>query len=136
MWEYRCRVVDVYDGDTLTLDVDLGFNVTNRVRVRLLDIDTPEIRGEERPEGLLAKQFVMEWIAKWEHSTSPLAPIGDDDWPFIVRTKKTGKYGRWLADIFAEHTIIVGYDDIPYEASLVEALKDAGHDTEDWKEWK
>lgn len=124
MWEYRCRVLSFYDGDSLDLEVDLGFGVTIKLDdpgTRLYRVDTPEIRGVERPEGLKAKQFVAEWLQSYEE---------DSEWPFICRTAKddtTGKYGRYLVDLIPR---------LDTEApTLVESIKEAGHDTEDWKGW-
>ncbi len=46
------KVVNVYDGDTITVDIDLGFNmVMCNQKLRLYGINTPEVRGEEREEG-------------------------------------------------------------------------------------
>lgn len=55
MYEYRATLDRVVDGDTVYLVVDLGFHIQVRMSFRLLGIDTPEVRGEERPEGLVAK---------------------------------------------------------------------------------
>lgn len=133
MWEYRCRVLSVYDGDSLKLEVDLGFGATMKLKdpgCRLLDIDTPEIRGPERSLGLEAKQFVLDWIAEREDG---------DDWPFICRTVRddaTGKYGRYLVDLRARpQWVDENVRGIDPDTSLVEALKDAGHDTGDWRGW-
>ena len=87
MYTYKCNVVNVVDGDTLDLEVDLGFNITNKIRVRLVDVDTPEVRGEDKKFGLLVTHKVREWIKN--------APS-----QMYVHTRKTGKYGRWLARIF------------------------------------
>lgn len=105
IWRYYCTVDRIIDGDTIDLIIDLGFFTHTKIRVRLLDIDTPEIRGPERPEGLQAKAFVEEWLAERD--------------VLVVETHKTGKYGRWLADLW-----VTGHDQ-----SLVEALKSAGYDT-------
>ena len=86
MYEYRARLVKVVDGDTVDLSVDLGFYMEGRLRFRLAEIDTPEIRGEERPEGLKAKAYVEEVLGKAED--------------IMIRTEKAGKYGRWIADIY------------------------------------
>jgi micrococcal nuclease len=121
MWEYRCRVTDVYDADTFWVEIDLGFRIVHRVRVRLLNIDTPEIRGEERVWGLRAKDYLIEWLDRDQEDATHL----DHDWPFIVKTAKTGKYGRWLADL--RHA--------DGDVWVTDALKEAGFDTEDWKNW-
>ena len=44
MFEYFCKVTRVVDGDTIDVDVDLGFNIWHKARVRLAGIDTPETR--------------------------------------------------------------------------------------------
>lgn len=129
MYEYKCKVASVYDGDSITLDVDLGFHITHQIKTRLFEIDTPEIRGEEREDGLAAKQYVHQWFERWGSS--------DDPWPFVVTTHKTGKYGRWLVDIRpVDSTPAYGHKEDPLEIpSLVDSLKAAGHDTEDWRNW-
>jgi micrococcal nuclease len=87
---YRARVVRIIDGDTVDVDLDLGFGVwLKKQRLRLYGINTPEIRGEERPEGLKAKDFVEEAIGGFEQEV-------------LVQSFKDGKgkYGRWLADVY------------------------------------
>lgn len=92
MWTYRARVIRVIDGDTLDLEVDLGFRVYHQVRVRLADVDAPEPRGDERERGLEAKAFVEEWAELLRHGS---------EWPLRIATAKVGKYGRWLASVQA-----------------------------------
>ena len=57
MYEYRCKIVRVVDGDTVDVDIDLGFGVwMHKERIRLHGIDTPESRTrdlEEKKYGLL-----------------------------------------------------------------------------------
>jgi micrococcal nuclease len=88
LYNYKAIVVSVYDGDSITLDIDLGFNIWMRnQKVRLYGIDTPEIRGEERNEGLIARDRLRELILNKE----------------VILTSykdKSGKYGRWLGTIF------------------------------------
>lgn len=53
MYTYRALVKSIYDGDTLRADIDLGFGVILADQsLRLLGIDTPEIKGVERPQEL------------------------------------------------------------------------------------
>lgn len=87
MYEYRASLVRVVDGDTMELVVDLGFHITHTIMVRLLDIDTPETRGVQKTQGRAATQSAIDWFE-----------MNDDQ--LYVQTKKTGKYGRWLARIF------------------------------------
>jgi len=91
MYEYRAFVRRVYDGDTITVDIDLGFNIiTKNQKIRLLGINAPEIRGNSRKEGLKSRDFLREKISgKW----------------VILKTEKDrkGKFGRWLGRIFFEN---------------------------------
>jgi len=90
MFEYRAMLMKVVDGDTVDLSVDLGFRIYTKIRVRLAGIDTPEVRGPERPQGLDAKDYLK-------------AVLGRNfavEFGIVIRTNKTGKYGRWIADIF------------------------------------
>ena len=88
MFEYNAMIVRVIDGDTVEADIDLGFYVTTRVKLRLDGIDTPEIfrpsNSEERNHGYDAKAHVERLVLNK---------------PCIVKTSKTGKYGRWIAGI-------------------------------------
>lgn len=88
LYTYKAKVLSVYDGDSLRLDIDLGFKVVmQNQRVRLLGIDTPEVRGEEREAGLVARDYMRDLLLDKE---------------VIITTIKDsyGKYGRWLVDIF------------------------------------
>ena len=94
MYEYRCKILRIVDGDTVDVDIDLGFGVwMHKERVRLLGIDTPESRTRDLVEkqfGLASKQFVKD-----------LMPIGSQQ---IIKTEKdkTGKFGRILGDFLIE----------------------------------
>jgi micrococcal nuclease len=87
MYTYKAHVVSVYDGDTLTVDIDLGFDIHFKdMKIRMYGIDTPEIRGTSRPKGLISRDALRERI------------LGKD---VIVRTIRDTqeKYGRYLAVI-------------------------------------
>ena len=61
LYYYRAVVVSVYDGDTCTVDIDLGLNTWVRgEKLRLYRINAPELRGPERPEGLKSRDFLRE----------------------------------------------------------------------------
>jgi micrococcal nuclease len=89
---YNAEVVRVVDGDTLDVNVDLGFRVFTKLRLRLLHVDTPEVFGvkhgsEEHKAGLIASEATKAWVK--EHGPH-----------VVIRTAKgTGKYGRWLAEV-------------------------------------
>jgi len=88
MYEYRCNIVRVVDGDTVDVDIDLGFGIWVRnERVRLYGIDTPESRTRNKVEkkyGLYAKEFLKSILGNQS----------------VLRTKKDeeGKYGRILGE--------------------------------------
>ncbi len=95
MYEYRANIISTYDGDTVRAIIDLGFGVQLRgedgkgVILRLSGLDTPEIRGDERELGLISRDRLRERI------------LGKD---VILKTFKdeTGKYGRYIAEIYLE----------------------------------
>ena len=88
MHEYHCVITKIIDGDTIDVDIDLGFDCwLHKQRIRLHGIDTPESRTrdlEEKKYGLAAKAFVEKFI-----------PLGSTA---LLNTKEKGKYGRYLGD--------------------------------------
>ena len=88
MYEYRCKIVKIIDGDTVDVDIDLGFGVwMHKERIRLYGIDTPESRTrdlDEKKYGLIAKG----WIEKF-------MPVGSMQ-TLITQKDKSGNFGRIL----------------------------------------
>ena len=88
MYEYRCKILRVVDGDTVDVDIDLGFGVwLHKERIRLYGIDTPESRTrdlEEKRYGNMAKELVKSYM-----------PVGSMQ-TLITEKDKSGKYGRIL----------------------------------------
>ena len=101
LYNYKAKIISVYDGDTVTALIDLGFKVTFTIKLRLLGIDTPELRGEEREEGLKVRDYVRELILNKD---------------VIVKSHrdKQGKYGRYLAEIFID-----GLDGVSLNQTLI-----------------
>lgn len=87
MYEYKAKVLDVHDGDTITAEIDLGFRVTVVIKIRFYGINTPEIVGPTKDAGLKSKQRVVDLL------------LGKE---ILIKTHKDKqeKYGRWLADIY------------------------------------
>jgi micrococcal nuclease len=94
MYTYSCKILRIVDGDTVDVDIDLGFGVwMHRERVRMYGIDTPESRTsdpEEKVYGKLSKQFVKDNL-----------PIGSMQ-TLVTHKDKTGKFGRILGDFLIE----------------------------------
>ena len=92
MYEYRCKIVKIIDGDTVDVDIDLGFGVWMRKqRIRMYGIDTPESRTRDKEEkryGLAAKRFLTDML--------------DDPKGVVLKTHKDGKgkFGRILGELW------------------------------------
>lgn len=84
----RAKLVRVIDGDTVELDIDLGFHLTRRDHVRVLGVNCPELHGTTREAGERAKLFTIGWFEGH----------GQD---IMVRTykDKSDSFGRYLAEI-------------------------------------
>ena len=87
-YTYRCDLDRVVDGDTMDLIVDLGFNISHKIRVRLAGFDAPEPRGDTREAGLEYTKKATIWFER---------NIREQ---LFVTTQKSGKFGRWIGDIF------------------------------------
>jgi|TARA_B100000925_G_scaffold263795_1_gene221920 micrococcal nuclease len=123
MYEYNCRITKIIDGDTVDVDIDLGFNqwFCNQ-RIRLHGIDTPESRTrdlEEKKYGLRAKKFVEDFI-----------PVGSSA---IIETKKRqkgDKYGRYLGDFRVGNKrlceeLLKSHNAVPYRGKSKSDIKKA-----------
>ena len=86
MHTYRVKVKRVVDGDTVDFDVDLGFHISISIRTRLLGVDTPE-RGHQ--DFAKATNVLIDL----------LSTRTNEEGYIMIKTEKTGKYGRWLVDI-------------------------------------
>jgi micrococcal nuclease len=102
MYDYQCKIVRVVDGDTVDVDIDLGFDTWRcGERIRLYGVDTPECRtldAEEKAAGFLAKEFVEDALH-----------VGGT---YRLQTKEKGKFGRYLGTIYLT-------DDTSINAALV-----------------
>ena len=93
MYEYRAKVIKVIDGDTVDVDIDLGFGVVlTDERVRIMGIDTPESRTRDKVEkvfGLASKKRLKELLGKTAILKTQINKNGED---------MKGKFGRILGD--------------------------------------
>jgi len=84
MYKARCR--RIIDGDTLILNVDVGFYITmQNLKFRLMNYNAPEARGIEKPLGKVAKRKLQELI-----------PVSCE---VLIRVFKSDVFGRYLCDI-------------------------------------
>lgn len=95
LYHYVAHVTEVYDGDTITVDLDLGLGVWRHDQtIRLWRVNTPEVKGPERTRGLVVRDFVRTLVL---------------DKPILLRTildqrgqDRTEKFGRLLGEILVE----------------------------------
>ena len=123
MYEYNCKVVRIIDGDTVDVDIDLGFDVwLTKQRIRLFGVDTPESRTRDMVEkkfGIMAKNFVKGRL-----------PVGSNQ---VLRTRldnSRGKFGRILGEFVMEDTtlnqlLIVTNNGVPYFGQSKEEIEAA-----------
>jgi micrococcal nuclease len=100
MWEYRARILNVVDGDTLDVMVDVGFHGRQIERLRLLGVDTPE-RGDPLWAG--ATSETRAWVLTRERDYYLLTGIPSTSpnfWPFMIQTEKADSFGRYLAKVW------------------------------------
>ena len=95
MYEYRVKkITKIVDGDTIDVDIDLGFNISYSQRVRLAGIDTPESRTKDVKEKALGQEVKDRLKVLTEKATT-----------IIIRTEKpdsTEKYGRVLGWLYID----------------------------------
>jgi micrococcal nuclease len=105
IFEYHASLARVVDGDTVWLDVDLGFGIGVRLDFRLYGLNTPEVVGATRTAGLAAKAEIER-----------LLELGS----LRIETYKSDKYGRWLATLYVKQKSGV-------ELNVNETLLKSGH---------
>jgi len=89
MYQYKAKILNIVDGDTFDVDIDLGFHIHIHERVRLLNVDTPEMRGKEAMLGMIVKNYAIDNFLNKE---------------IVIRSEKneeaaeTDSFGRWLVE--------------------------------------
>ncbi|MFT6077248.1 MAG: endonuclease YncB(thermonuclease family) [Myxococcota bacterium] len=92
---YRAKIMNVVDGDTLVLNVDLGFQVIKEQRIRLAQIDAPEMKTDE---GQISFEYLKNLCANLEY--------------LVIKTNKIDIFGRYVADVFYSKNSDVKQDKI------------------------
>lgn len=90
MYQYKIKKINkIIDGDTVDIDIDLGFSLTIKQRVRLKGINTAETKTlnlEEKTKGLVAKEWLKKELSR------------EGEW--VIETTKEDKYGRILGTLY------------------------------------
>ena len=116
MYNYKISPVRVIDGDTIDAEIDLGFDVKIKKRIRFMGINTPESRTrdlEEKARGLAAKDRVKQLLNGCENIT--------------LKSHGIGKFGRCLGEIMLD--MVDGQEKLTL-VSLNELLIKEGHAVE------
>lgn len=97
LYRYQAEITKVYDADTITADVDLGFHTWRKgEKLRLYGINAPEVRGIEKPEGIVARDALRARILGKNVTICTIKASKSR------RIDKRGKYGRYLAKIYLD----------------------------------
>mgnify|MGYP001309972326 FL=1 len=118
MHTYQCKIVRVVDGDTVDVDIDLGFGIWLRnQRIRMYGIDTPESRTrdlEEKKYGKAATAYLINWT---------------NAGGLVLKTHKDGKgkYGRilgelWYADVNINQKMVEEHHAVEYYGQSKEEI--------------
>lgn len=119
MYEYRCEPVRVVDGDTVDVNIDLGFGVwLNDERIRLYGIDAPESRTrdlEEKKYGNLSKQYILDFL------------LGKEVTLVTESYDSKGKFGRILGDLYVDdvslcESLVSSHNAVPYHGQSKEEI--------------
>jgi micrococcal nuclease len=90
LYRYKAHVEDVYDGDTCTVDIDLGFGTWLRgEKIRLHRIDAPEVKGSSRSKGIKSRDALRKLI------------LGKEIYLKTIKDRKE-KYGRYLGELWLQ----------------------------------
>ncbi len=121
MYEYNCKIVRVIDGDSIIIDIDLGFShFIHNESIRLYGVDTPECRtrdAEEKAAGLLAKKFVEQMLH-----------VGGT---YKLETREKGKFGRYLGvikitgNLTINTALVTEHLAVPYMGQNKQEIEDA-----------
>jgi endonuclease YncB( thermonuclease family) len=105
-YRYRAEVLDVHDGDTFRLRVDLGFRCAVTIQCRLHGVNAPELNT---PEGKTAQAFVQSLLKP--------TPYPEENPPLVIESYKDQRsFERWVCDAW-----------LPDGRSLAQVLLDAGY---------
>lgn len=99
IYQYKAKVINVVDGDTVDLEIDLGFYIIATKRARLRGINTPELHSPDpkiRLGAIIARDRVTRFVV-------------DNNRKVIVNTEldRSDKYGRILVEVFPPYVNVV-----------------------------
>jgi len=125
LYHYAATVIEVYDGDTLTVDLDLGLGLwRSHQTIRLWKINTPEVKGADREQGLAVRDFVRGLVL---NKTILLRTILDKR-----GADRTEKFGRLLGEILVadEQGVLINVNDLLLAQGMAKPMGSDGSSVE------
>ena len=110
MYKYNAKVLKVIDGDTVDLEIDLGFKVSFKTRVRLIGVDTPE---KWFPYGKVVKEYLRQELEGKE---------------IYLDVTKKDKYGRYLVTIYKNIGDTLSINNLLINQNMAKAYHGASRD--------
>jgi len=121
LYYYAAYVTAVYDGDTITVDLDLGLGIWRHgVTIRFWKIDTPELRGDDREKGLQVRDMVRDLILNKSVLLRTILDKRGED--------RTGKFGRLLGEVMVanERGALINVNELLLGLGLADAMNEDG----------
>jgi micrococcal nuclease len=102
LFRYKAKVIRVIDGDTIEAEIDHGCRIFSKRKIRLHGIDSPELRGAEKADGMKSASHLIQLITLNALNRDGDNELGGNLANIYIHTHKdkTGKYGRYLAVLF------------------------------------
>ncbi len=124
LYYYAADVTEVYDGDTITVNLDLGLGVWRHgVTIRFWKVDTPELRGAEREKGLQVRDMVRDLVLNKSILLRTILDKRGED--------RTGKFGRLLGEVMVanERGALINVNDLLLGLGLAVSMNEDGSHT-------
>lgn len=124
LYYYAADVTDVYDGDTITVDLDLGLGVWRHgVTIRFWKVDTPELKGADRERGLQVRDMVRDLVLNKSILLRTILDKRGED--------RTGKFGRLLGEVLVanERGALINVNDLLLGLGLAVSMNEDGSHT-------
>ncbi|QDP52451.1 MAG: hypothetical protein Unbinned1606contig1000_10 [Prokaryotic dsDNA virus sp.] len=118
---YKCEVLRVVDGDTVDINLNLGCNVVFKVRTRLIGIDAPEMRGDEKEKGKDARDHLVKLCCRYSLNLRKEGKFSGNAKMYVRTHKdKQGSFGRYLVEL-------VGLDSYDNIVVINQKMVEDGH---------
>lgn len=87
-WVFEAQLVRVIDGDTYVFSMDVGFDIYPHITVRIMGINSPEIKGATKVQGMISRDYAEDFLMSAEY--------------IEIRTERDMSFTRYLGDIYVD----------------------------------